>query len=224
MWKRDVWLLWCQSCICIKIWPSENWQADSESVLGLTTNKRHRLQQSNTLHLTVKTTLLTIHTATAPRILLTLKNTSYNISIPDVKCVVIIARNVWQTPNRIQIAPVELFSVLKVNQLGHFMLTSLFWLSQLWDFSKSTDWSVCEFVVMIIIRNIKAEINSPKKWKRIFLTEHTLPFGHMTNVDRHSFYLLLMEKSAGDLKMCCNILIFSSIWHPDAHALFNLGI
>ena len=120
-------------------------------------------------------------------------------------CFVIIVHNIQQTPNGIQIAPVELFSVLKVNQLGHFMLTSLFWLSQLWDFSKSTDWSVCEFVVMIIIRNIKAEINSPKKWKRIFLTEHTLPFGHMTNVDRHSFYLLLMEKSAGDLKVCCNM-------------------
>ena len=56
------------------------------------------------------------------------------ISVLDIKCVVIIAHNVQQTPNRIQIAPVEVFSVLKVNQSGHFMLTSFFLMSQLWFF------------------------------------------------------------------------------------------
>ena len=33
-----------------------------------------------------------------------------------------------------------------------------------------------------------------------------LPFGPVTNIDRHSFHLLLMEKSADDLKACCNIV------------------
>lgn len=57
---------------------------DGGSVLGLATNERYRLQHSNTFHLTVKTTLIIIHTATAQIILLTLKNTSSNIGLPDV--------------------------------------------------------------------------------------------------------------------------------------------
>ena len=116
---------------------------------------------------------------------------------PDVKCVVTIAHNVRWTPNRIQIAPVELFSALKVNQSGHFMLTSLFWMSQLWFFSKSTDWSLCDFVVIINVQNKKAEI-TPKNEKAYS--------GHRTH------FLLVTWQTLTDIHfVCCwlkGVLVF----------------
>ena len=199
--------MWCQSCIHIKIWLSENWQADGGSVLGLATNKRHRLQQSNTLHLTVKTTLLTIHTATAPRILLTLKNTSYNISVPNVKCVVITVCNVRQTPNGILLNCFQF--CLQVNQSGHFMLTSLFWMSPLWVFSKSTDWSLHDFVVIINLQSIKEEIN-PKN-EKAYSWQSTWFLLCQMLTDIHSVYC--WWKRVQVIWRC--VVIFSRFWRPE---------
>ena len=114
------------------------------------------------------------------------------------------------SPNGIQIAPYELFSVPKVNQSGHFMLTHLFWLSQLWLFSKSTDLRLHKFVVIISVRNIKGEI-TPK------MRKHTLDTAHASfwSCDRRWPTFIPSPVDGKECGWFEGVVIFSCFWRPE---------